>query len=507
MPTPATSEFSPPKSWDEFEDIIWEIFRRLWRDPEAKRYGRSGQAQQGVDIYGRDLARDSALVGVQCKRYAEGQFTRQVLEGEIAKAEAFKPPLIRYIIATTDGRDARLQEAVRLINQARAAAGKFTVDIWFWEDVCSALAEEKYRDLLVKYYGEWLRFIEEPGFTQFSGPLYPRLDYWGQIADLIKFYTEKFVGREEELQRVCAFAAQEEPGYLLIEAPPGYGKSAFLAKLINDHANGEWPGGISPALLYFFIRQEGERNTARYFLQALNSQLMDLLGQPGGVPTELGSLGPQFSQLWRQAQAAASPQRPLLLLVDGLDEIALESASLASNLPGDLKPYVHVVVASRPNPRPLEQVPLEHPFKQAGVLGLHKFPQAEGQALLTDTTAELAPRILELTGGEPLFARFVCQDVTEHGDTILEALEKNPPDGVDDYFDLQLKQLRELVRGKEVRDILGLLTVALGAMTLEEIAGALGLSLWDALDLTKPVMRFLLGEERLELMHLQLRKA
>src|SRR3990170_1919226 len=503
MPTPATSEFSPPKSWDEFEDIIWEIFRRLWRDPEAKRYGRSGQAQQGVDIYGRDLARDSALVGVQCKRYAEGQFTRQVLEGEIAKAEAFKPPLIRYIIATTDGRDARLQEAVRLINQARAAAGKFTVDIWFWEDVCSALAEEKYRDLLVKYYGEWLRFIEEPGFTQFSGPLYPRLDYWGQIADLIKFYTEKFVGREEELQRVCAFAAQEEPGYLLIEAPPGYGKSAFLAKLINDHANGEWPGGTSPILLYFFIRQEGERNTVRYFLQALNSQLLDLLGQPGGVPPELGSLSPQFSQLWRQAQASASPQRPLLL-VDGLGEMAPESASLASHLPGDLKPYVHVVVASRPNPRPLEQVPLEHPFKQAGVLSLHKFTQAEVQALLTDTTTILAPRILELTGGEPLFVRFVCQDIVRDGEPALARLEQHPPAGVEDYFDVQLRQLRQLASGKEVRDILGLLTVCLGVMTLEEIAGALDLTLWDAPEIIKPIQRFLLGEERLELMHLQL---
>src|SRR3989337_2452037 len=140
MPIPSTSEFPIPKSWDEFEDIVWEVFRRLWGDPAAKRYGRSGQAQQGVDSYGRDKARDNALVGVQCKRYATGQFTRQVLEGEIAKAEAFQPPLDRYIIATTDKRDAPLQEAVRLINQERGAAGKFTVDIWVLEGGCSALA-------------------------------------------------------------------------------------------------------------------------------------------------------------------------------------------------------------------------------------------------------------------------------------------------------------------------------------------------------------------------------
>ena len=211
MPTRATSEFSPPKSWDEFEDIIWEIFRRLWRDPEAKRYGRSGQAQQGVDSYGRDKARDNALVGVQCKRYATGQFTRQVLEGEIAKAEAFQPPLDRYIIATTDKRDAPLQEAVRLINQERGAAGKFTVDIWFWEDVCSALADPANEDLLKKYY--------------------PQL--WGQVHGVpTPPAAPALYGRDELLEELVDQLTQNQR--LALVGLPGVGKTALALALANQ---------------------------------------------------------------------------------------------------------------------------------------------------------------------------------------------------------------------------------------------------------------------------------
>ncbi len=53
MPTIPQSELPKPKSWDEFEDIVWDLYTRRWRDPHADRYGRGGQPQHGVDIVGR----------------------------------------------------------------------------------------------------------------------------------------------------------------------------------------------------------------------------------------------------------------------------------------------------------------------------------------------------------------------------------------------------------------------------------------------------------------------
>jgi len=53
MPTPATADWPRPKSEDEFEDIVLDALRILWRDPNATRYGRRGQKQNGVDVVGR----------------------------------------------------------------------------------------------------------------------------------------------------------------------------------------------------------------------------------------------------------------------------------------------------------------------------------------------------------------------------------------------------------------------------------------------------------------------
>jgi hypothetical protein len=66
MPTPSTSDLPKPKSWDEFEDIVWSIYIQRWQDPHAQRYGRNGQAQHGVDIYGQQNG-SSKYVAVQCK--------------------------------------------------------------------------------------------------------------------------------------------------------------------------------------------------------------------------------------------------------------------------------------------------------------------------------------------------------------------------------------------------------------------------------------------------------
>jgi hypothetical protein len=54
----------PPASWDKFEEICADLFSRIWGDTQLARYGRTGQRQNGVDIYGKEKGADS---GVQRK--------------------------------------------------------------------------------------------------------------------------------------------------------------------------------------------------------------------------------------------------------------------------------------------------------------------------------------------------------------------------------------------------------------------------------------------------------
>ena len=100
MPTPSTTDLPRPKSWDEFEDIVWDLYSRQWPQSHVVRNGRAGQRQHGVDIYGQPTYLYGEYIGIQCKRYADGKITRRKLEAEITEAEKFHPLLSEYVIAT-----------------------------------------------------------------------------------------------------------------------------------------------------------------------------------------------------------------------------------------------------------------------------------------------------------------------------------------------------------------------------------------------------------------------
>ena len=100
MPTVAHSELPKRKSWDEFEDIVWDL------------YGRQGQLQHGVDICGRPPSLQGRCAGVQGKRYADGRLTPQIIRREVAQSEQFQPPLAEFTVATTEPRDGDLRSFV-----------------------------------------------------------------------------------------------------------------------------------------------------------------------------------------------------------------------------------------------------------------------------------------------------------------------------------------------------------------------------------------------------------
>jgi len=154
MPIPSTTDLPKPKSWDEFEDIVWEVYTRKWQAPHAQRYGRSGQAQNGIDIYGQQNGSNN-YTAIQCKRYGENKLTIQKIANDVTKADSFSSLISEYLIATTESRNTKLQDFIRDLNDERKSENKFAVHIVFWEDLCSCLAHLDNYDLLRKYYSEW----------------------------------------------------------------------------------------------------------------------------------------------------------------------------------------------------------------------------------------------------------------------------------------------------------------------------------------------------------------
>lgn len=156
MPTIASAIVPPPKSWEEFEDITLAAAKLRWSSDDFYRHGRTGQKQDGVDVYGHDD--EDRHIGVQCKNTIEG-VSLAVVETEVANAESFEPALDRLYVATTAKRDASLQKAVRVLSAERRKAGRFRVGILFWDDVCQDLATDD--DVFFAHYPQFRGKIDE----------------------------------------------------------------------------------------------------------------------------------------------------------------------------------------------------------------------------------------------------------------------------------------------------------------------------------------------------------
>src|SRR6266496_4199931 len=118
MPTWNTILLPPPRDSSEFEDLCRDLWARIWKDPSTQRNGRRGQAQQGVDVFGRPN-QEKGVAAIQCKVRSAwlGQFlTERDTDEAISDAEAFEPALSQLTIATTSPSDSRLQEKVRLLS-------------------------------------------------------------------------------------------------------------------------------------------------------------------------------------------------------------------------------------------------------------------------------------------------------------------------------------------------------------------------------------------------------
>jgi hypothetical protein len=159
-----SQSFFPPRYWQEFEDLTVAVFPWIFGDPSPAKFGRPGQSQHGVDVFGSSK-HTQGVVGIQCKRMEErdennnpfpgGAITRRILCDEYKKALRFRPKLELWILATTAKRDTRIQRAALDLNKTSVQGGSFGVKIWFWDDYVTHL--NNYDDLTRTYYGTVLQ--------------------------------------------------------------------------------------------------------------------------------------------------------------------------------------------------------------------------------------------------------------------------------------------------------------------------------------------------------------
>jgi hypothetical protein len=149
-----------PSNWQDFEALCHLLWKEIWCDPNAQRNGRAGQAQAGVDVFGRPIYKNY-YAGVQCKdkdgRLGSTLSEKQLLE-ECSNARTFTPALNAFTLATTAASDQAIQTVARNLNANHTYP--FDVHVWSWDEI---EAEISCRPTLIKaFYPSAPAFGEAP---------------------------------------------------------------------------------------------------------------------------------------------------------------------------------------------------------------------------------------------------------------------------------------------------------------------------------------------------------
>jgi len=144
----------PPRDWQVFEEICHSLWEREWKCATIQQHGRSGQAQHGVDIYGKPDG-GAHYHGIQCKAKssAAGRIAAlsvKDIRREVEEARTFAPPLKGLIIATTAASDVKIQTIVRKLSEEHVRQGLFTIDVLAWPEIVARLVQHE--DLLERFY-------------------------------------------------------------------------------------------------------------------------------------------------------------------------------------------------------------------------------------------------------------------------------------------------------------------------------------------------------------------
>lgn len=111
--------FPPPANWQDFQILTARLAELMCTEGTVHEYGRQGQRQDGVDVYGEMYSGDH--LGVQCKEMQLGkQLTEALIRTEANKALNFQPALKMFVLATTLPEDTGMHRAVTNLNSSGA---------------------------------------------------------------------------------------------------------------------------------------------------------------------------------------------------------------------------------------------------------------------------------------------------------------------------------------------------------------------------------------------------
>lgn len=167
--------FPPPANWQDFQILTLRLVEQMCELDTVREFGRQGQRQDGVDVYG-EMPGELHL-GVQCKQMQLGKkLTLKLIQDEADAALAFKPDLDVFIIASTLAEDTALHKAVTTLNTSKKYS--FKISYWSWNHFndklnrSSKLMNESYSNYAKSFGVNEHQLDLEALFEAFSRPAF-----------------------------------------------------------------------------------------------------------------------------------------------------------------------------------------------------------------------------------------------------------------------------------------------------------------------------------------------
>jgi hypothetical protein len=278
---------------------------------------------------------------------------------------------------------------------------------------------------------------------------------------LIEYHTKLFAGRDLLLDQVNTFVRTARSGYVYIEVPSGFGKTSFLARLVQRN----------PSFAYHFISQAYKTSDAATDPTQLESLLLNLNQQLSLTADDKleGTARARFHQALPRPLEAET----CVVVIDGIDEVDKYPHYLKSLLPASLPTGIHVILSGRTmgDHDYLREVGL---FRTDIAL-LLQLPGLDIEAISSlldlagQNSAEVSQdntflrQLHEISGGDPFYLRFLIEDV--NAGRITRDNLTSTPSGLTGYLDVQLSLLDNTAHSSQQRDVLGFILAAYGPVS------------------------------------------
>ncbi|MEQ8997733.1 MAG: ATP-binding protein [Coleofasciculus sp. B1-GNL1-01] len=326
--------------------------------------------------------------------------------------------------------------------------------------------------------------LAEPAIS-IIGEQYIGYEIEAQVKGIVHEYIQQpFEGREDEQRQLDDFVQHNSQGVLLVTGAAGFGKSALLS-----HWQQTQQENCFIAYHCFSYRYQKTRLVSEAYRHLLKQLYLYHNIRNGQFPNDPNRMR---DILVGMLEKPVSPEgKRLVIVLDGLDEASEKLEPFFTRLADG----VFVIASARAEVGD-EPEYLRNWTDNAQRLYLKRLRReaipkwlAQISELVTySQNQDFVQRLDEITGGFPLYLRYLIDDLRQAAIKCqdVQGVLRNSPGGFKAYVKEQFRQLakvEEIKRQGEVRELFALLSVALGALSEDDIEALTALNAWDLADL------------------------